>query len=204
PFPIAGPNNAVPGAIAAFSRNPDQMDVFWVGPDGGVGSNFWNLEFVARTTGDQLDFEFRPITFGDGVPVGGFAHLTMSKSGNCRFTGHLHDSGALEFNLQVAVAVKDSEGMVYTLQRQGHVSGTFQPGSRDDDWDVSVQNDQVAQRWSRLADGSTAHLRVDADGDLVNLTNAAIGAAGLALGVISLFSGGDSGPSGGDQPHGPS
>ena len=42
PFPIAPPGHAAPGAITAFSRHPEHIDVFWVGPDGGVGTNFWN------------------------------------------------------------------------------------------------------------------------------------------------------------------
>ena len=42
PLPIAPPGHAAPGAITAFSRHPEHIDVFWVGPDGGVGTNFWN------------------------------------------------------------------------------------------------------------------------------------------------------------------
>jgi hypothetical protein len=134
--------------------------------------------------------DFPSLTFDGGVPVGGFAHLSLFKSGNCRFTGHFHDSGGTEYNMAVVVTVKDSAGMLYTIPHQGHVSGTFQPGSRDDDWDISVQDDRVANRWSFLAAGSTAHLNKDAHGDLVNLTNTAIGAAGLVIGVIALFTGG--------------
>src|SRR5262245_15590334 len=42
PFPIAPRGHAVPGAIPAYSRHPDHIDVFWVGPDGGVGTTFWS------------------------------------------------------------------------------------------------------------------------------------------------------------------
>ena len=43
PFPLTPPNAAQPGAIAAVARTPDHLDVFWVGPDGAIGSNWWDL-----------------------------------------------------------------------------------------------------------------------------------------------------------------
>ncbi len=42
PFPITSPQSAQPGAITAVSRTSDQLDVFWIGTDGAVGSNWWN------------------------------------------------------------------------------------------------------------------------------------------------------------------
>ena len=42
PFPIAPPGHATPGAITAVSRFPEHLDVFWIGPDGGVGTNYWH------------------------------------------------------------------------------------------------------------------------------------------------------------------
>ncbi|MFF0204366.1 hypothetical protein [Streptomyces sp. NPDC005017] len=33
---------ALSGGLAAVSRNPGHLDVFWVRPDGGVSSNWWN------------------------------------------------------------------------------------------------------------------------------------------------------------------
>ena len=42
PFPIAGPQAGKPGDVAAVSRQREHLDVFWIGPDGGVGSTWWN------------------------------------------------------------------------------------------------------------------------------------------------------------------
>jgi len=42
PFPIAPAGAAQPGAVAAVARTPDHLDVFWIGPDGGVGSTWWD------------------------------------------------------------------------------------------------------------------------------------------------------------------
>ncbi len=42
PFGIAPPGASQPGAIAACSRTPEHVDVFWIGPDGGVGTTWWD------------------------------------------------------------------------------------------------------------------------------------------------------------------
>jgi len=42
PFPITPPGAAASGAIGTVARTPNHLDVFWVGPDGGVGSNWWD------------------------------------------------------------------------------------------------------------------------------------------------------------------
>lgn len=136
----------------------------------------------------QLDFNFPSITFGGSVPVGGFAHLTLFPDGTVKFTGHLHDSGATEYNMSAVAAVKDDADFVYTAQHQGHVAGTFESGSRDDDWNEEGRNGDVAKHWPVLAMGySTAKLDARANGDLVGLTNSLIGSLGLVVGVIALF-----------------
>ncbi|MFD6159350.1 hypothetical protein ACFWF7_28840 [Nocardia sp. NPDC060256] len=203
-----GPVDVFP-AGAALAATPEfnwfgsgytSTDVLGVG-NNGVLQEF-RVDLTADWTGpiaatdiitggdDRIDFDFPSITFDNGVPVGGFAHLTLFKSGNCRFTGHFHDSGATEYNMATVFTVQDSEGTLYTSGVQGHVSGTFQSGSRDFDWDQNVQDDQVAKNWPAIEAGCRARVHSSADGDLVNLTNTAIGAAGLVLGVVGLFGSG--------------
>jgi hypothetical protein len=92
----------------------------------------------------QLDFDWNPIVFGGGVPVGGYSHLTIRQDGTYSFSGHFHDSGATEYNMALVWAVKDSQNNVYTFEHKGHVSGTFESGSRDDDWQTDRQNDAIA------------------------------------------------------------
>ncbi|MCA9873360.1 MAG: hypothetical protein KC441_06885 [Anaerolineales bacterium] len=43
PFAISPPQSAQPGAIAVVARTPDHLDVFWVGADGAIGTNWWNV-----------------------------------------------------------------------------------------------------------------------------------------------------------------
>lgn len=43
PFPIAPAGSADPeGGLSVVSRSPNHMDVFWIGPDGGIGSQWWD------------------------------------------------------------------------------------------------------------------------------------------------------------------
>ncbi len=135
---------------------------------------------------DQLDFDWNPIVFGGGVPVGGYSHLTIRKDGSYSFSGHFHDSGALEYNMTLAWGVKDSRNNVYTFEHMGHVAGTFESGSRDDDWQVDGQNDAIAQNWASIVATDYAAGQANASGDLTSLINGLIGALGTVLGIIAI------------------
>ena len=76
PFAISGPNAAGPGSgLSAVSRDPNQMDVFWVGPDGAIGSMWWNAA-PGQNWGDHQPF---PIT-GPGAAQPGSAVASTSRS----------------------------------------------------------------------------------------------------------------------------
>jgi hypothetical protein len=133
-----------------------------------------------------LDFNFAPIVFGAGIAAGGNAHLTLRSDGSYTFSGHFHDSGAAEYSTALAWAVKDSQNRVYTFQHAGHIAGTFESGSREDNWTVDSRNDQIAANWANLGAGATETARADVNTDLVNLTNGLIGVVGLVVGVIGI------------------
>jgi hypothetical protein len=108
------------------------------------------------------------IAFDNGVPVGGWAEITISKDGSYRFTGHLHDSGALSYDTEVKVRLRGVSGQLYELPAHtGIVNGTFTIGSRDDDWDMSGHAPWIASAWDDL-EGSTAIFNAEADGDDVD------------------------------------
>src|SRR5579859_918603 len=65
----------------------------------------------------SLDFDFSPIGFDNGVPVGGFSHLTLRDDGSYTFSGHFHDSGATSYEVGCVWLLKDSQNMVYTFER---------------------------------------------------------------------------------------
>ncbi|MGI8524141.1 MAG: hypothetical protein ACR2K3_12660 [Nocardioides sp.] len=42
PFAVTPPGAAAGAGIAAVGRQPGHLDVFWVRPDGGIGSHWWD------------------------------------------------------------------------------------------------------------------------------------------------------------------
>jgi uncharacterized membrane protein len=135
---------------------------------------------------DHLDFDWNPIVFGGGVPVGGYSHLTIRKDGSYSFTGHFHDSGGTEYNMALAWVVADSENRGYSFEHQGHVAGTFESGSRDDNWQVDGQNDAIAENWASIVARDQASGEANANGDLTALINSLIGTLGTVLGIIAI------------------
>ncbi len=135
---------------------------------------------------NQIDINWDPIVFGGGVPVGGSSHLTIRQDGTYTFSGHFHDSGATEYNMALMIAVKDSQNRVYTFQHDGHASGTFEPGSRNDDWNNDGQKPEIAQYWGDMIAGHTWHADANADGDFTNLFNSIMGTLGTVLAVVAV------------------
>ena len=60
PFPITPPGAARAGSpLAAVARMPNHLDVFWVGPDGAVASQWWDVAPGANW-GDHRPFPITP------------------------------------------------------------------------------------------------------------------------------------------------
>jgi hypothetical protein len=133
-----------------------------------------------------LDFDFNPIVFGGGTPVGGNAHVTVRQDGSFLFSGHFHDSGAPDFNDAIVVAIKDSQNIVYTFQHTAHMSGTFSSGSRDDDGRIDSRDDRLSNNWGYIATGSSGRARSTTSADITNIVNGLIGSLGTVLGVVGI------------------
>lgn len=128
-----------------------------------------------------------PITFSGGVPVGGWANLTLFSDGSYNFSGHFHDSGATSYNTALVWAVKSGAGTIYTFVHQGRVHGTFESGSRDDDWNNSGNNPALAAGWADLwAHWSwrwQAAVNLDI-GPLLDDVKNALGVAGAIIAIV--------------------
>lgn len=111
-----------------------------------------NVEFTVQSEAFGAPFEalWNSITFNNGVPVGGSASVKMWPDGNFQFAGHLHDSGAPSYNDTVLFAVTGRNGYVLAFSHRGHMAGTFEPGSRDDDWNNSGHNQYIATHWNEF------------------------------------------------------
>jgi hypothetical protein len=146
----------------------------------------------ARAASQLGPWDTGPIVFADGIAVGGYANLTLHQNGAFNFSGHFHVSGAISYNDSFVWAVRDSNvpTTVYVFAHQGRLHGTFEAGSRDDDWGRSEINPALAAGWSALERGLSWRweARVNADfgvflDDIVRLV-----AAGTAIAnVVKIF-----------------
>jgi hypothetical protein len=93
------------------------------------------------------------ITFGGGVPVGGWASFSVFPSGAYNFVGHFHNSGAVCFDVNMAFVLRSSDGTAIPFGRSGSMGGTFCGGSRDYDWSESGTNATISADWSALEKG---------------------------------------------------
>ena len=67
PFAVTPPGAArADSPVAAVSRNPNHMDIFWIGPDGGIGSSWYDTA-PGQNWGDHQPFAIAPAgAAGDG------------------------------------------------------------------------------------------------------------------------------------------
>jgi hypothetical protein len=127
------------------------------------------------------------IVFGGGVPVGGWAQLTLYQNGAVNYTGHFHDSGGIGYGVSCVMAVRASDGTVYTFSNKGTVGGTFGGGSRDHDWSDNPTSSAIAAGWANLAAGWSWHGTAGANVDPWSLVDSAVKAVGGAASVIAII-----------------
>jgi len=131
-----------------------------------------------------------PIHFDGGVPVRGYAQLTLFQGGHFNFIGHFHDSGATSYNVAFAVGVRSRLGTLYTFAKSGHMAGTFEFGSRDFDWSFSEHRPVIQEDWANIAVNSTwwwsAKVNLDIAGVLSTVKTLAevAGAVGSVVALV--------------------
>ncbi|MDA2186084.1 hypothetical protein PDN25_29415 [Bacillus cereus] len=139
---------SISNQLSRLSRGPAEMSILDVA--GQLGP--WDTGYFG---------------FGSGVAVGGSANLTLHQDGSFNFSGHFHDSGAISYDTSFVWAVRDSNvpATVYVFAHSGRTHGTFESGSRDDNWGVSGVNPALQAGWNALEQGWSWHweARVNAD-----------------------------------------
>lgn len=130
------------------------------------------------------------ITFGGGVPVGGYSHLSIFPDGTGSVTGHFHDSGGTSYDVSHVWGILPSVGggQLLTVQHTGRVHGTFESGSRDNNWGPApATNADFAYWWQRSnsyrwAWHASASLNV---AGLVQSIKDALGYAGAVIAILA-------------------
>jgi len=167
----------------------DNARVVQAQDNGGISQQWERVPLPSPPLPTELHFHANSITFDAGIALGGFAHLTLRQDGSYTFSGHFHDSGAIEYNTSLLWAIKDFGCHVYTFQRNGHTNGTFEIGSRDDDWTIDSKNDDVAKNWEYLGIGNQSVLSVSVKSDYAGFTLSTISLLGLVVGLYPILGG---------------
>jgi hypothetical protein len=157
---------------------------------GGHQANTAGFNFVLpHDLEAELKFDFAPIEFEDGVPVGGNANLSINQNGAYQFRGHFHNSGAVGFTVGLVWAVKDIRNQVYTFATSDRVAGTFSPGSRDHDWDIRDVDAVIADNWANIAAAPNWEAVANTDLDIDTMLDTALDALGAVANVVSIAKG---------------
>lgn len=136
---------------------------------------------------ESLEIDSGAIVFRDGVAVGGSSHLILRPDGTYRFTGHFHGSGAASYDTSFVWVVTSTSGLAFTFTHSGRTHGTFESGSRDDDWDNSGSNPAIADAWSAISQGYHWQWNSSVNSDIGQLLDAAINAVKTAIPIITTI-----------------
>jgi hypothetical protein len=135
-------------------------------------------------------FNSGTITFDNGVPVGGWMTLALFEDGTYSFSGHFHDSGAPNYDVDAVWVIVSSSGKAFTFEVKGHMNGTFESGSRDYDFAQNGQNDQLKDAWADLCAGYTwrwsAYVNWDVQAAVDDVVNALKVAGTIIAAVVAV------------------
>ncbi len=132
-------------------------------------------------------FNTNSITFSNGVPVGGYASLTLHSDGTYNFSGHFHVSGAPSYNVQFTWVIVDAAGRAYSFATSGHLAGTFESGSRDFNWTNTDRNNNISANWADLVNRYTWRWQANVNWNVqaaVDSLVSALKAAGTVISVV--------------------
>jgi len=129
------------------------------------------------------------IVFGGGVPVGGWTQMVVFPDGSYNYSGHLHVSGATSYTVSVAWALTTGSGHPsFVMPAKGRVHGTFEPGSRDFDWNRSGTNPALRNAWPIFnAQGYRWRWSAAANLDITPLVDSISKALGVVGAVVALL-----------------
>ncbi|MEC3956337.1 hypothetical protein VMT65_25085 [Nocardia sp. CDC153] len=120
--------------------------IYWTSASGAFAT-------IGHAVPDQIVVTNKNFTFSNNTPVGGWATVTLNSDGSCAFSGHVHDSGAPDYDVSASCAVVAVHtGTAYILQHTGSTSGDISvlSGSRDMDWNDHGSHPELTAGWLDL------------------------------------------------------
>jgi hypothetical protein len=128
--------------------------------------------------------------FPDGY-ITGWTQVGINSDGTASFRGHFHDSGPSAYDYVVVTAlldVVDANGNTLVFAHKGTIHGTFEFGSRDDNWQTDSVSCLIASNWAAARSSrtySTIHTHNDVAGVLETIIEGML--SGLGIVGIVLF-----------------
>lgn len=126
------------------------------------------------------------IVFHNGVPVSGWAGLSLFPDGKYNFSGHFHDAGFPSYHYALVWMVRSQRGTAFVWQRNRRLHGTIEPGERHDHWNESGRHGEIAKAWNELAAGYAWHWEAAVNLEVRELIEQAEAALGIVREVIEL------------------
>ena len=134
----------------------------------------------------KIELDTGYVAFSGGIPVGGNSHLSLFPNGAYSFSGHFHDSGAVSCDTQLVWVVRTNAGTALTFAHKGRVHGTFESGSRDDDWGDSGTNAALAAAWPDVSAGYSWRWNAAVNTDIGALLDQAVKTIGQVAAVVAI------------------
>lgn len=127
-----------------------------------------------------------PIVFHNGVPVSGWAGLSLFPDGGCNFSGHFYDGGFPSYDCALVWMLRSQRGTAFVWRRSSRLHGTIEAGPRDDHWNETGRHGEIQKAWNELAAGYAWHWEAAVNLEMGELIEQAEAAVGIVREVIEL------------------
>ncbi len=121
---------------------------------GGGGHSAYGYMFVLPFD-TPPDLSIRSNVTTDGwAPIGGWVQVDAHADGTYAFSGHIHNSGAVNIRYTLAAALVTPTGQTFGFARNGHrVDGTETVfgRNRDDNWSIGDNEIDIMRNWDQVS-----------------------------------------------------
>lgn len=109
---------------------------------------------ASRGAGVDWIRKWQVVATPPGTALGGWVEVDLHWNGDYIFRGHMHDSGALDYDLRVEALLVAAD-MVLLMRKSGSVEGSesLSP-KRDFDWEEHGSDSQIRAHWPTLIQSS--------------------------------------------------
>lgn len=140
---------------------------------GGAHSAYGYTFVLPHDTPPDLSIRSNVTTDG-WAPIGGWMQFDAHSDGSWGFSGHIHNSGAVDIRYTLAGALVTPSGQSFGFARNNHrVDGTQTVfgRDRDDDWNAPGNDIEIARNWDQVSRGALSFRLVAAANIVGNIEN---------------------------------